>query len=471
MEHDMVFSSDAFKKSEGVFRFSGNIQATAHPCLARKPFAELFAGYAFHLAEMQIKESDALILSVGGVLPPPLEGEDYAFCITKEGFALAGATEKDLMHAFFTLADRIRAEDGENGIEAVLECGVLRESAKIKTRMVHFCVFPETELWELTRFVRLAAALKYTHLVIEFWGMLRYDCLKELGWKNAYSKEELRPILAEARALGLSLIPMLNHWGHATASRVMHGKHVVLDQNLALQTYFDDDGWCWRIESQKTRALLREARKELCDLFGEGEYFHIGCDEAYNFDLTEKENRDLIVSYLNEISDELAAMGRRAIMWGDMLLAPDDSFQPHLYTLAPDKESAEDLLSRLSKHILIADWQYEAKKAPVETAAVFTKHGFDCMLCPFDIGLDPMKACTKTVRDTALFGLLHTTWHTLSKGMPFVTLAAKGCFEDISDMKEAPFRTKTAALLRKIFPTDGDYKKTGFAKYQVDTRW
>ena len=467
----MIFSSDAFKKTDGAFRFFGNIKAVAHPCLAKPIFSELFQGYAFHHAEISFEETSALTLSVGGIAPLPLGQKSYAISIQKDGFSLAGKSEQDLIHAFFTLADRIYAEETEGGTELCIDCGELCESAIIPVRMVHFCVFPETELWELSRFVRLAAALKYTHLIIEFWGMLRYDCLAEMGWPSAYTKEELRPILSEAKALGLSLVPMLNHWGHATASRVMHGKHVVLDQNPALQTLFDADGWCWNIENPKTRALLRAARKELCELFCEGEYFHIGCDEAYNFDLTKKENRDTIVSYLNEISEELSAMGRRAIMWGDMLLAPDKSYQPHLYTLSPNKEAADDLLARISKRILIADWQYEPKTAPVETAAVFTRAGFDCMLCPWDMGMLPMQACTATAKDQALFGLLHTTWHTLSTGIPYVSLAAKGCFEDISGANRTATQTATAALLRKIFPTGGDYRKSGFAKYQVDTRW
>ena len=82
-----------------------------------------------------------------------------------------------------------------------------------------------------------------------------------------------------------------------------------------------------------------------------------------------------------------------------------------------------------------------------------------------------MQACTATVKDQALFGLLHTTWHTLSTGIPYVSLAAKGCFEDISGANRTATQTATAALLRKIFPASGNYKKSGFAKYQVDTRW
>ncbi len=467
----MIFHSESFVGSGGTFRFPKSIRLKAHPCLAKNIFAELFGGYTYRLCTADFDTADTLTLTAGRITPPALNGADYAFSITEEGFALTGKTERDLIHAFFTLADRIRAEDGKNGSEAVLDCGELYENAKIGLRIVHFCIFPETELWEITRFIRLAAALKYTHLILEFWGMLRYDCEKALSWPQAYSKEELRPILSEAKELGLSLIPMINHWGHATASRVMHGKHVVLDQNPALQPLFDEDGWCWNIQSERVRALLREMRGELCELFGEGEYFHIGCDEAYNFDLTKKENRDELLSYLNELSDELKAMGRRAIMWGDMLLAPNEEYKNKLYCFAPSEAAAADLRQRLSRNIVIADWQYEPKIAPVETALVFKHDGFDTLLCPWDLGCDPIKVCTQTLKDEGLFGILHTTWHTLSKGMPFVSLSAKGGFENIEAATPTQLRTATAALLRKVFPSEGDYRKTGFAKYQIDTLW
>lgn len=467
----MIFHSENFISEEGKYVFDRSLCIKAHACLAKPIFSELFEGYTYRLSRADFEVTDTLTLSAGDLPAPALEGAAYAIEVKDGGFSIAGASEKDLIDGFFTLMDRIRAEETENGAVAVLDHGIMRENAKISLRMVHFCVFPETELWELKRFIRLSAALKYTHIVIEFWGMLRYDCLKELAWDMAFTKDELRPILAEAKELSLSLIPMLNHWGHATASRVIHGKHVVLDQNPALQTLFDEDGWCWRIESERVRTLLKRAREELCELFGEGEYFHIGCDEAYNFNLTKKENRDRIVSYLNGLADELKAMGRRAIMWGDMLLAPCKDFQPRLYASTPNEEAAKDLRQRLSRDIMIADWQYEPQSAPVETALVFKNEGFDCLLCPWDRGVAPMNACTKTVKDEALCGIMHTTWHTLSTGIPFVSLAAKGCFEDLGKIDTSALRTATAALLRKLLFAEGDYRKAGFAKHQVSTLW
>ena len=68
-------------------------------------------------------------------------------------------------------------------------------------------------------------------------------------------------------------------------------------------------------------------------------------------------------------------------------------------------------------------------------------------------------------------GYMHTTWHTLSKGMPYVTLMALGGLEDITDHAQIKMRTYTAALLRKVMPADGDYQKAGWSKQQIDFRW
>ncbi len=339
--------------------------------------------------------------------------------------------------------------------------------------MVHFCVFPETGLFELRRFLRLCGVLKYTHVVLEFWGMLRFECLPELGWPQAYAKDEIRPLVQEARDLGLEIIPMFNHWGHASASRVMHGKHVVLDQDPGLQPYFSDDGWTWQIGKPEVRALLRAVRGELSELCGPGRYFHLGCDEPYGFDLTERSAPE-VTGYLNGIAQELKKDGRRAIVWGDMLVADHASFRTgNRYTAScPDLRTEKILLDGLDREIIIADWQYGVREAPVETGLVFRDAGFDVLLCPWDhgTGCDSVSACAATVKEHRLYGLLHTTWHTLTAGMPDVTQAAENCW----DRETRPFSLtyygpRTAALLRRACSVRGDYAKAGWSPVQIMT--
>ena len=129
------------------------------------------------------------------------------------------------------------------------------------------------------------------------------------------------------------------------------------------------------------------------------------------------------------------------------------------------------MLERLHKDLVIADWQYDAPQAPVETASVFARAGFDCLLCPWDRSEAKMNAVCATVKQEVLLGLLHTTWHTLSNGMPYVTRAGVEGWESTADVGAVEIRTQTATLLRKVMPVDGDYQKAGWGKFQVGGLW
>ena len=462
----MIFKPQSIINSDGSFIFSGAIDALSHSCLNKTIIKEFWHSFSFNCSELKVTESNEFIFSVGNAKKLPLDGYAYSINVEKDGICVCAESERDLIHGFMTLLDRFNATD--DGIS--VDCCTIKDKPLIKNRMVHFCIFPETEIWELERFVRFCGALKYTHIILEFWGMLRYDCLKELSWSFAFSKEQIRPIISVAHDLGLEVIPMFNHWGHASASRVIHGKHVVLDQDPSLQTYFSEDGWCWDIRKDKVKALLRSIRNELIELCGEGSYFHIGCDEAYNFEFT-KENMDFICNFINEIADEMNEKDRRIIAWGDMFLYKHPHYDPanNYACNAPSAEVEKYMLAHLDKRVIIADWQYTCPKAPVETASVFKNAGFDCLLCPWDTGRPHTKAAIETVRSQELMGFIHTTWHTLSRGIPYVLLAAVGDFD--ASCGNSPTRTYAASLLRKAAPVNGDYRKAGWSKSQIDFLW
>ena len=464
----MVFNPRNIAKTEGSFTFSGNINAVAHSSLNKSIIKEFWHNFTFKSSTLNISESDELVFSVGNVKAVSLDGCDYSINIEKDGFCVYAENEQNLIHGFMTLLDRFVAVDREDLLAIEIDCCEIKDKPIIENRMVHFCIFPETGLWEVQRFVRFCAALKYTHVVLEFWGMLKLDCMSELSWSHGYTKEQIKPIIKEANDLGLEIIPMFNHWGHASGSRVMHGKHVVLDQNPMLQTYFSEDGWCWDIKKPKVKKLLSQIRAELTEICGNGRYFHIGCDEAYNFELT-KENMDFICEYINEISDEMTSQNRRIIAWGDMFLYRHPYYNStNKYACnAPSAEAEQYMLERLSRDVIIADWQYNPTEKPVETAEVFTKAGFDCLLCPWDKGLSQMRAISDTITEQSLMGLLHTTWHTLSKGMRFVTVAAIAGFESLGTRELRQMRGCTAPLLRKVMPINGDYEKAGWSKRQI----
>jgi len=468
----MIFHPQNVIKTNGSFSFWGEVNAIAHPCLHKNIIKDFWHNFTFQSSTLNMSESEKFMFSIGNAKPLSLDGYDYSINIEPLGVCVCAENEKGLMRGFMTLLDRFEAVDRSEALAIDMDCCQIKDKPMIQTRMVHFCIFPETELWELQRFIRFCGALKYTHVVLEFWGMLQYDCMKELSWSHGYTKEQVEPIIREANDLGLEIIPMFNHWGHAAAARGMHGKHVILDQNPTLQTYFSEDGWCWNIRKPKVKKLLRQIRDELIALCGNGAYFHIGCDEAVNFEFT-KESMNDVCDFINEIREEMRSKNRKIIVWGDMFLYPHSRYAPNNnYTCnAPSAEVEQYMLGRLHQDVIIADWQYSTVQSPVETPDVFTKAGFSCLLCPWDRGISQMRAVISTVKEKSLSGFLHTTWHTLSNGLPYVTLAAMGGFEDIDQCKLSAITISTAALLRKVMPIGGDYEKAGWSKIQVHHLW
>ncbi len=462
----MMFHPKKLNRTDGSFVFAGEVTARANGCFREEIFREFWHGFTYHCSDLTVEETDEFVFRMGDTAALPLNGEAYSIRVEKNGLCVYAENRNNLILGFMTLIDRIEAIDADDGATALtIGCCEITESPAVGTRMAHFCVFHETELWELQRFLRFCAALRYSHVIVEFWGMFRYDCMKELAWPHAYTKEELKPIMKEAADLGLEIVPMFNHWGHAAGCRVMHGKHVVLDQNPALETYFCENGWCWDIRKPKVRDLLRSIRRELTDLCGDGSYFHIGCDEAYGFDLNTEAGMNAVCDFINGIADEMDEENRRILVWGDMFLYRYSHYNPkNSYAAnAPSPESETYLLNRLSRKVIIADWQYDANEAPVETSEVFLKYGFDCMICPWDRSRAKTKSCLTTAKEMNLAGFIHTTWHTLSSGTPYTAMAAVGCFED----SPALDHTGTAALLRKVYFVNGDWQKAGWAKQEI----
>ena len=465
----MFYHSANTRLTGGEYLLPGAVQAVAHPCLCKPLMAELWHNFSYRASDLEACEGKALSFTVGNTKPLPLDGYAYSIRVDEGGVCLCAENERELVHGYMALIERIKAVDESR---VVLECCELRDRDWIANKMVHYCIFPETELWELERFVRFCGALRYTHIVLEFWGMLKYACMKELSWEHGFTKDQIRPIIQTARDMGMEVIPMFNHWGHAAGSRSIHGKHVVLDQNPALQSYFTEDGWCWNIHSQKVRALLGKIRAELIELCGESLYFHIGCDEAYGFELTEK-NMSVLCDFINEVEKDLFAQGRRTILWGDMFLYKKPEYNPeNRYSChAESAETAAFLMAHLDRRLIIADWQYHSPCAPVETAREFTQAGFECLLCPYDDGGPQVNAVLETVRAQGLLGVMHTTWHTLSRGMPYVMQTAYGGLEKTDSYSFHFVCVRSAALLRRVAPVNGSYRQAGWSKKQIDVRW
>lgn len=465
----MIFEHANFKKKKGAFFIDEKIRATANSVLNKTVLKDFWNGYTFHRSSLAIEHSSEINFIIGNPKRISLENYSYAINVDNEGVYITANDEKNLIYGFITLLDCIDTDDDGH---LKIDCCEIFDKPIIGNRMIHFCVFPNTELWEFKRFVRLCGALKYSHIIVEFWGMLKFDCLRELSWENGLTKESVKPIIEDANDLGMEIIPMFNHWGHASQSRVMHGKHVVLDQNPKLHYLFGNDGWRWNIKNKDTRVLFKNIREELTELCGKGNFFHIGCDEAYGFNYKKSEIND-ICAFINEVSDELEKNGRKTIMWADMLLHNNENYNKNnsYFAAAPSESAAEYFTENLNKTIITADWQYKCKKAPVETSLKLKECGFETLICSWDRSIEESMACINTAKDNDLFGILHTTWHTLSEGCWYITKIAKECWNSENKMVPDCYVTETASLMRKIYFAEGDYNKAGWGRYDVGVVW
>ncbi|MBE6589011.1 MAG: hypothetical protein E7643_02420 [Ruminococcaceae bacterium] len=409
-------------------------------------------------------------ISIGNAEFLPLnETDEYTLCIRPFGIGIRGRDLKGTLRGFSALLLQIRAVGGKPDTYCAPVCDV-HGSFSVSRRMIHLCVFPNTTLPVLRRLVRLCGVLSYTHVVLEFWGMLRFDVLSELAWKNAYTKKEITPILREARALGMEPIPMINHLGHASACRLDSGKHVVLDQNPALQYLFTPDGWCWDIFSTASRDLLRRMRRELYELFGNGEFFHIGCDEAYLYS-SEYYPLNGLQSYLRELTHEVITEGRRPILWGDMLVPYNTNAdtEEKRRAVLPTEEKMRPVLHALHPDSVIADWHYETQDSPVRSSLIFKEAGFDVLGCPWDKPRN-IDAHYKTATEHGTDGLMMTTWHTLHTGTSSILYFARKCGLPKTDWSEhtGHRNLEIATILRKLSPAEGiSYADSGFCARQL----
>lgn len=444
------------------------VTACCDPRLHVSTVQQLWHGFSMHASCLTLEKGQENTFSLGGQAAPLLpSGKEFVLEVTEEGAGVTGRDESCLMRGIIALLMKMQVED--DGSACILPCR--EESAYLlSTRMVHICVFPELTYEEVRKTLRLAAALQYTHAVLEFWGMLRFDCLPELSWPCAFTKAQARALIDECRHMGMEPVPMFNSLGHASQSRVTSGKHVVLEQNPALQSLFTPDGWSWNILNPQAEQLLKRVRQELYALFGPGEYIHLGCDEADSICLSPRYSAAL-PDYLKRLTHAVAGEGRRPMLWMDMLLKGERyrQYPARFYTGNGMDLPEEALFQALHPHTVQVDWQYGVDEAPVYTTLDLLKRGGQVMGAPW-FGKRNVQAHVDTALANGLDGIMLTTWHVLHARMEEVTTAA--CVLGASLFpwqQESTPRLVTASLIRRLHFEGTDYANAGWVPTQLET--
>ncbi|MDD4871525.1 MAG: family 20 glycosylhydrolase [Kiritimatiellae bacterium] len=296
----------------------------------------------------------------------------------------------------------------------------IQDAPAIAFRGVHVCWFPESNPKTIEKALHLAAYYKFNYVVLESWGIFPYKSHPELTWKNSQvSRRTLKKLIKTGQDLGVTFIPQLNIFGHATASRHISGKHAVLDFNPSVQSLFEPDGWTWCLSNPATRKVLEDAVIELYDFFEQPPYFHIGCDEAYTLatcrDCRRSDYYQLFKDHIMHFHDVLTRQRNcKLMMWHDMLLDSKDSRWSGYIALGSMEHNLPKLVDELPKDIIICDWQYGAPKKEEKwpTMRYFNEKGFPVLACPW-LNKPGITSQGRLVKDENMMGLLCTTWHGL----------------------------------------------------------
>ena len=427
---------------------SGDISADA-----ANLYSELWSRFSFDVSELSFASNDEkYAIIVGKPERKVTEGYDYSVHIDKNGIYLKAKGKKELCYAFTTLLQLIFGEGTIKTEKAYVYCGDYAAKAKIAFRALHFCLFPNVDLDFLKQFIRVMGMYRYSHLVLEFWGTYRYKCFDALGWKDgSYTKWEISPLIKEANALGMEVVPFFNHLGHAAQSKVGSGEHVVLGQHPEYAPLFENDGWTWCLSNPETLALLKNVREELIDLCGDGEYFHIGCDEAFSFCTCPrcrgKDKNKVLAEYLNGIAAEMKEKGRKVIMWGDQLLPSEKFKAPYEVNLVPSLETSR-ALADVSRDIIIADWQYRIYSGEVETSKYLLENGFSVVQSPW-YNPDNIRTHIQMALKYGT-GVLLTTWNVTQPFIAQLLHAAEMLWTGEEQSERAEHMSVTGNIIRKV---------------------
>ena len=432
---------------------------------------EILRNYTPGIEWSFVYTNDDCHIHIGAVASMEVQrGKEYAISVKTDGIAIGGQDYKGTIRGLLTLLELVFCY-GKHDYR--VECTERADQPRTAMRSLHVCFFPDFTVDQMRRVIRAAAVAKYSHIVLEFWGNLHFDCMKELSWPNANTKQRIRSLVREANALGMEVIPFYQHLGHAAMARLSYSaKHVVLDQNLEYEYlyYPKSRGWVWNFRSEETKQLLRCVRRELIELCGEGEYFHLGCDEAgLEFDIDE------LSAYLNEVADELLTQGRRPIVWGDMLLSHDfetlktEGDQKSAYICNASAQFADALLDRLDKRIIIADWQYDTHDPIWKTSLLLKGRGFDVICAPWDDMINVPNAIA-TVESAQLHGVMVTTWNRLFLQGSMVRVLFSGlCASGDPDYAQlfGTVSERTTNIWRRVSPRGLSYEDCGWSRDQV----
>ena len=237
------------------------------------------------------------------------------------------------------------------------DAGRVPESMEYYRRLIDFCAE-----WEFNTLQFRVADDQGT--------ALRFASVPDLiTHRNAFTAEQLHSLAVYGQAHGIDVIPELESFGHTGfITRAERYRHL-LDSDARGDSEFSGVSPV----DPESLDLFSRLFREVATIFP-SKYLHGGCDEvnwggsARSRDALKKKSRGRIwADYLNALNQVAKALNKDFVVWGDFVLHK----QP-------------DILSLLSKDIILMDWDYAEKNQQkvAKTLQTVLDNGSRCIGAP-----------------------------------------------------------------------------------------
>lgn len=357
----------------------------------------VFAPYSSPLRGKAAKEEP--------MLNQDLPREGYALLASARGIWVFASDPEGAFAAVQTLKQLVRlTEDG-----AVLVPGVfVWDFPDFSFRGVHVVLddySPELhgKLIEL-----VFAPLKFNKIVMQV-DHIKWERHPEIWQPWSVSKESVRDLLRKAEANNMEVIPLLptlSHceylFGSLAGGAPKVNSEIVEDPTTAYL-------YCPNLE--QTYRIVFDLLDELLELF-KPRWVHIGHDEVTSrgrfascIRCQGMQAHVLFAEDVKRLYNFLKGRGVGVMMWGDMLLRPDEAFdaahggEPHNFWLAR---------KLIPRDIVIVDWHYQpAPRYP--SIKVLKQEGFEVIGATWK-NHQAIVGFTKAAKEAGAKGMLQTTW-------------------------------------------------------------
>lgn len=296
------------------------IMEICDPMFARP--AKAFAGYAQRLVGVRFTEGRGA--SVVLRADPDMQKGEYSLRVQTARVVLSAADEQGMQYALATLGQLLRVVDGRVSLP-VCEVRDLPDCA-------HRCVMIDlARNWHpfdyLLSYVDLCWFYKVSRLHLHFTDDQSYTLpsaiYPKLATENrSYTPEDIAYLNKYAAERGISLIPEIDVPGHCTQLCLAYPEIFGTD-NIIPQT-------------KEAMGAMQALFSELCDMFPNAEYVHVGGDEAaiekwttnegcrayatecgIDFDCEDKRYlaERMLANFVQKMADAVVAKGKKVMAW------------------------------------------------------------------------------------------------------------------------------------------------------------